>query len=164
MSTQCRSERPSMRTGFGPPAAVSWCSISSAMVRTRRVFDALAITNESVIDSTSPTSSTIGSVACFDAAAVAARTAHWSLGLASSIPFRDRQILLGHEVLADDDRQILAVGRGCPFHDLSQTERLLQLVGLIGERVVVVHDLRLRVVELVRVADDHHLRVRRYEV
>src|SRR6476469_2524221 len=115
MSTQCRSSRPSMRAGFGPPAAVTCASTASAIVRTSRVFDALTITNESVIDRTSPTSSTIGSVPFLDAAAVAARAAHRSLGLATAVPFRDRQILLRHEVLADDERQVLGIGRRCPL-------------------------------------------------
>src|SRR3954453_12972790 len=164
MSTQCRSSRPSMRTGFGPPAAESCASISSAIVRTSRVFDALAITNESVIDRTSPTSSTMGSVAFFDDAAPAARTAHRSLGLATAVPFCDLQILLRHEVLADDEREILRIRRGCPLDHLSQPERLLQPVRVVGERVVVIDDLRIRVIEAVGVAHDHHLSVHEYEM
>src|SRR3954469_6853962 len=153
MSTQCRSARPSIRTGFGPPAAESCASISSAIVRTSRVFDALAITNESVIDRTSPTSRTMGSVACFDEAADAARTAHRSLGLATAVPFCDLQILLRHEVLSDDEREILRIRRGCPLHHLTQPEGLLQEVCVVGERVVVVHDLRRGVIEAIGVAD-----------
>src|SRR3954453_1587695 len=107
-----------MRRGFGPPASRIWVSISSAIVRTSRVLLALTITNASVIASTSPTASTTGSVAFFEAAACAASAGQFGSATAARLR-RDRQVASVREVFSDDDRHILRIGWGRALRDLT---------------------------------------------
>src|SRR6476661_1139445 len=75
MSTHVASSRPSTLRGLSSSASFNASSISSTIVRTRRVFDALTNTNTSAMERISPTSTTRMSSPFLSSAACAAMPA-----------------------------------------------------------------------------------------
>src|SRR3712207_649421 len=139
-----------MRRGFGPPRSVICSSTSSAIVRTCRGFRPLVITNQSVMASTSPTSSTRVSAPCLSAAALAATTTHsWERSLRPAplapstsgiAPCLVGAVLCGGrlEVAADHHRNVHRVVRYATEDDLADAQSVPQplgdgLVGLVVE-------------------------------